>query len=115
MLKLYKMSEEEKREMNFSQSDNYYSFKQEDELLGFAKINILKEIDIFIFILEERRGNGFGNELYSQVLEILKKEGANSFTLMFPLRNVIMRKIVEAYGAKEDSRQENKIRYQVFI
>ncbi len=115
MLKLYKMSEEEKMEMNISPSDNYYSFRQGDELLGFAKINVLKEIDIFIFILEEKRGNGFGNELYSQVLEMLKERGINSFALMFPLKNVIMRKIVEAYGAKEDSRKENKIRYQVFI
>jgi len=44
MLKLYKMSEEEKMEMNISPSDNYYSFRQGDELLGFAKINVLKEI-----------------------------------------------------------------------
>lgn len=94
------------------EKDNCYTFKEEDELFGFAKINILKEIDIYIFILEEKRGNGFGNELFSQVLEKLKEEGVESFSLVFPTENIIMRKIVETYGGMEESRRENQIKYK---
>lgn len=115
MLKLYKMDLKEKKEMNFLETDNYYSFKEEEELLGFAKINIMDNVDIYIFILEEKRGNGFGNELFSHVLEKVKEEGINSFSLVFPLKNVIMRKIVETYGGKEESRKENMVKYTIAI
>lgn len=115
MLKLHKMKEEEKKQMNFLEMDTCYSFKEGEELLGFAKINVLENIDIYIFILEEKRGNGFGNELFAQVLEKLKETGVNSFSLVFPLKNVIMRKIVETYGGKEESRKENFIKYTIFI
>lgn len=115
MLKLYKMKEEEKREMNFLVTDDYYSFKEDEEILGFAKINCLENVELYIFILEEKRGNGYGNELFFQSLEKVKEAGINAFSLSFPLQNVIMRKIVENYGGKEESRKENLIKYRISI
>lgn len=115
MLKLHKMDIEEKKKMNFLGTDNYYSFKSEEELLGFAKINVIEKVDIYIFILEEKRGNGFGNELFSHVLEKVKEEGIHSFSISFPLNNVIMRKIVETYGGREESRKENLIKYSIIL
>ncbi len=115
MLKLYKMTSEEKREMNFPFVDNYYSFKTERELLGFAKINVSEKVDIYIFILEPKRGNGYGKKLFRQVLETLKEENITSFDLIFPLKNVIMQKIVESYGGIEESRNEDNIKYKISI
>ncbi len=115
MLRLYKMSNEEKKEMNFSIQDNYYSFKTERETLGFAKINVLEKIDIYIFILENKRGNGYGNKLFYQVLETLKEEKVTSFELILPLQNIIMQRIVEAYGGIEESRKDNKIKYRITL
>ncbi len=115
MEKLFKMSDVEKKEYNLPIRDNYYFFKSNEELLGFAKINMLEKLDIYIFILEEKRGNGYGNELFMKVLENIKEYGIDSFEIKFPLNNVIMARIIEKNGGIEETRIDNYIKYIVFI
>lgn len=115
MLNLYKMSEEEKREYNFSEEDNYYFFKNEQDLLGFAKINYLKNPDIYLFIFEEKRGNGYGNALFSKVLEKLKENKIRSFEVVIPLKNAIMARILKNHYGIEESRKDNLVKYTIVI
>lgn len=78
---LYKMSEGEKKEYNLPLLDNYYVFKNNEEVLGFAKINYLKCPDIYIFIFENKRGYGNGNILFSKVLQSIREQGIHSFEI----------------------------------
>lgn len=110
---LYKMSEEEKEKYNLPLEENYYSFIENEEMFGFAKINYLKKPDVYIFIFEDKRGCGYGNELFSKVLQNIKEYGFHSFEMEFPLENVIMARIVKKNGGIEDTRKENVVKYVI--
>lgn len=112
---LYKMSEEEKEKRNLPLRDNYYYFKDNEEVLGFAKINYLENPDIYIFILENKRGFGYGNELFLKVMQNIKEHGINSFEIEFPLENLIMARVANKNGGIEDTRRGNVVKYIIPI
>ncbi len=117
MRELCKMTEEEKKIFNLpiSFSDSYYCFKENEELLGFAQISYSEKTDIYIFILEDKRGNGYGNELFSQVLQNIKDHGIHFLEIEFSLSNMVMARIASRNGGVEITRKEGVVKYYLPI
>lgn len=111
MRELYKMSEGEKSMFQLPMQDNYYCFKDDKEMFGFAKIDYLEKIDIYIFILKNKRGNGYGKELFSKVLQKLKEYGIHFIEIELPLSDIIMSRIINSNGGIEDTRKEGIVKY----
>ena len=112
---LCKMSEEEKKERNLPLIDNYYSFKENEEVLGFVKVNYLENPDIYIFIFEDKRGFGYGNALFLKVMQNMKEHGINSFEIEFSLENLIMARVANKNGGIEYTRKDNVVKYIIPI
>lgn len=112
MRELYKMNEEEKNIFQLSlEDDHYFVYKDNKELFGFAKIACIQNVMVSIFILPEKRSNGYGKELFLKVLQYLKNLGISSFELKIPLSNMIMCYIAEKSGGVEITRTNGMIGY----
>ena len=110
MLKLLKMSEEEKVKFNLINKNECYILKKEDKILGFIIMD-----DLYIYILESERYNGYGTTLFKYLLKKLKEKNIKDFETLIPINNIIMRRIIENNKGIEVSRKESIVKYICYI
>ncbi len=110
-----KMTEEEKKEMNVPIEEPFYFFRLENEVVGYAKVDTMKPNNIYIFIREEKRGNGYGTRLFKNLIEMLKNSSIPSLELTFSSHNLPMIRILKRFGGEEISRREEEVLYSLII
>lgn len=112
-LVLCDMNEAEKKEYNFDLGDDYYTYKNNDLVIGYARINVIEPYQIYIFVNENIRGNGYGTKLFQEVLDILKKNGVSQIETETSIGNIAMIRILEHYNGKEITRYGGMVHYIV--
>lgn len=78
----------------------YYVMELDDKIIGYCGVwLVIDEAHITnIAIVPECRGNKFGNELFSHVLEQAKRSGAIQLSLEVRVSNVVAQKMYRKYG-----------------
>lgn len=109
------MEEEEKKSFNFNLDDTYYTYKKDDVIIGYARVNVVAPHKIYIFINDNMRSNGYGTKMFSEVLKLLKENNINNVEVEVPVGNVSMIRILERNNGKEITRIENIAHYLVPI
>lgn len=110
MLKLLKMSEEEKIKLNLINKNECYILKSDDKILGFIVMD-----DLYIYILETERYNGYGTILFEYLLKKLKEQNIKKFETLISINNLTMRRIIENNKGIELSRKESIVKYICYI
>ena len=93
--------------------DKCFKLVKDGRPLGVGTINNDKENQIYIYIKQELRGNGYGKVLFSKMMEQAKKEGYQEVKVTFPKNNIQMIKIVNDNGALHLSTNKNKVKYVI--
>lgn len=97
-MKLQEVGNEEleflKKVIDFSIPGKNFVLKNNEKTIGYSRINDLEEDNIFVYILEEYRGNGYGKELFKLSFENSPK---NEIILNISKQNIQMQKIIENY------------------
>lgn len=88
-----------------------YKLMKGNQPLGYGTINKDKENTVFIFINKDQRGNGYGEILFSKMLDETKKIGFNEVKITFSKENAPMLKIATNNGGKQISSDEDSIKY----
>ena len=83
-----------KKVIDFSVPGKNFLLKENDKTIGYSRINDLEEDNIFVYIIEEFRGNGHGKELFKLSFEKLPKD---EIILNVSKQNIQMQKIIENY------------------
>lgn len=109
------MSDEDKKSYNFSLSDHYYVYKRDGISIGYARLNIELPHQVYIFIDNKIRGNGYGTKLFKEILTILKNNNIKEIEIETPVRNIAMIRILEHYNGKEMTRYGGIAHYIVPI
>ena len=91
--------------------DYCYKLVKDNQPLGFGTINKDKENALFIFINKEQRGNGYGNILFSKMLDETKKIGFDEVKITFSKENTPMIKIASDNGGKQTFSDEDSVKY----
>ncbi len=112
---LCRMSEEDYQKWNLPQTESYYTYQQDGEIYGYAKINDTNFQDLYVFVVKEERGKGYGNELFALLLAELKKRHIESLELTISPNNIQMVKILERYQGKELERKNDEVCYLLVI
>ena len=86
-----------------------YVLKKDNIIIGYGKINNDVNNRIEIFIISEYRGNGYGKELFSNLVKTFNT--IDIIYLTFENANIIAKRIVEKFGAKQDSIINGIIKY----
>lgn len=81
-----------KKVIDFNVPGKNFVLKNNEKTIGYSRINDLEEDNIFVYILEEYRGNGYGKELFKLSFEKIEK---NEIFLNVSKQNIQMRKIIE--------------------
>lgn len=116
MVNLSKMNEEAKIRYNFPIDSECYILKKDEKTLGYSKIEILENnIDLFIFITEEERGNGYGKLLFKELLKIIKEKNINNFEISVPHNNLPLVRIIDSNKGIEVSRKEKVAKYIIIL
>lgn len=91
-MQIYKCKNSDREDME------KYILKDGDTQLGYAYFKQEKINPIEIFIDEDKRSQGFGKELFVQMVKIAKEKGLNS--LMFEIKNENYRmiNIIASFG-----------------
>ena len=92
--------------------DYCYKLVKDNQPLGFGTINKDKDNALFIFINKEQRGNGYGNILFSKMLDETKKIGFDEVKITFSKENTPMIKIARDNGGKQIFSDEDSIKYE---
>ena len=96
-------------EDSIKEQSDVYVIKKDDVVIGWGKINHNEDNKIEISILHEYRGNGYGTELFRELLKTFDK--SEIIYLTFEDSNIIAKRIVEKFGAKQDSMVNGMIKY----
>lgn len=99
-----------KKVIDFDIPGKNYVLKYDDKTIGYSRVNIANEDNIFIYILEEYRGNGYGKELFKLTLEKLEKE---EIVLNISKQNIQMQKIINGYKNIEIKNTPKYITYVI--
>lgn len=86
-----------------------YALKKDNVIVGYGKINSDDNNKLEIFILPQYRGNGYGKELFLNLIKLFKS--SDIIYLTFENNNLIAKRIVEKYGAKQDSIVNGIVKY----
>ena len=85
-------------------------FEKDGEILGYAYANTWREriayrfsVEVSVYLNHEIRGKGIGQQLYSHLLETLKKEGYQQILGGITLPNSESEKFHEKFGFKKAS------------
>lgn len=114
-LVLCNMTDEEKRNYNFDLNDNCYAYKNDNLIIGYARINVVEPYQVYIFINEDIRGNGYGTKLFKEVLTVLKMNSIFQIEAETSMGNIAMIRILEHYGGQELTRYDGMVHYIVPI
>lgn len=86
-----------------------YSLLLENQNIGYGIIRNNSECKIEIYILDEYQGNGYGNYLFTELLNKVK----DNINLKVDLCNNIMRRIIKKNGGIELGRNGKYIYYVI--
>ena len=95
--------------------DKCFKLLKDDRPLGVGTINKDEENQIYIYIKQELRGNGYGKVLFSKMMDEAKKEGYHEVKVTFPKDNIQMVKIVDDNGGLQQSNDNNLVKYVIPI
>ena len=90
-----------------------FKFVKDDKIIGCGTINNDTESNIFIYIEEELRGNGYGKLLFSKMLLETQKLGYKEVKLKFTKENIQMLKIVKHHGGLHLSTNADAEKYLI--
>lgn len=96
--------------IDFSVPGKNFVLKNDEKIIGYSRINNAEEDDIFIYIKEEYRGNGYGKELFKLSFEKMQK---NEIILNVSKQNIQMIKIINSYKNKEILNNPKYIKYGI--
>lgn len=105
----------EKTNKIFPESECAYKFLKDDEVIGVAAINQKNDDKIYIMIKEELRGNGYGKELFSHVIQKLKEREYKKAIVRFERTNIQMLRIVTSNGGMHVSTNNDIVKYLIQI
>ena len=88
-----------------------FKLLKDDRPLGVGTINKDEENQIYIYIKQELRGNGYGKILFSKMMDEAKKE----VKVTFPKDNIQMVKIVDDNGGVQQSTNNNQVKYVISL
>jgi len=95
--------------------DKCFKLVKDGKPLGVGTINNDKENQIYIYIKQELRGNGYGKILFSKMIDEAKKEGYQEVKVTFPKDNIQMVKIVDDNGGVQQSSNQNEVKYVISL
>ena len=96
--------------LDLNVSGKNYAFKNGEKTIGYSRINDVEEDNIFIYIKEEYRGNGYGKELFRLSFEKMQK---NEIILNISKQNIQMQKIIENYQNIKIINEPKYIKYAI--
>lgn len=99
----------------FPNSENTYQFFKDNDFIGVASINKNDDDKIYIMIKKELRGNGYGKELFSAIIQKLRERDYKETIVKFERNNIQMLKIVTSNGGKHVSTDKNIVKYLIPI
>ena len=98
--------------INFLINENYsdvYILRNDEIIIGYGKINTDVNNKVEIFILPEYRGNGYGKQLFDNLIKTINN--LNCIMITFENNNVIAKRIIESFGGKQESLTAGIVRY----
>lgn len=90
-----------------------YKLVKDDKIIGYGTINKDKENLIYIYIEEGFRENGYGELLFSKMLEEAKQLEYKEVKVRFKYNNIQILRIVEKVGGLHLSSNENVVKYLI--
>lgn len=96
--------------IDFSVPGKNFVLKNDEKIIGYSRINNAEEDDVFIYIKEEYRGNGYGKELFKLSFEKMQK---NEIILNISKQNIQMQKIIENYQNIKIINEPKYIKYAI--
>lgn len=96
--------------IDFSVPGKNFVLKNDEKIIGYSRINNAEEDDVFIYIKEEYRGNGYGKELFRLTIDETEKE---EFVFNVSKQNIQMIKIINSYKNKEILNNPKYIKYGI--
>ena len=86
-----------------------YILRDDNVIIGYGSIieNTNNEIEIFIF--PEYRGNGYGKQLFNNLIKAINNR--NIVKIKFDNINIIAKRIVEKVGGKQESLIDGVVSY----
>ena len=116
MMNVFSLVEDSKEiKKKFPDSETAYQFLKDNEFIGVASINKKDDDKIYIMIKKELRGNGYGKELFTSVLQKLKEMDYKKTIVKFERNNIQMLKIVTSNGGKHVSTDNDIVKYLIPI
>lgn len=93
--------------------ESCYKLMKDDKTIGFGIINQNQENQIYIFVEEQERGKGYGDMLFSKMIEETKNKGYNKAQILFSRNNMPMVKIATNNGGEHISSDGDTVKYVV--
>lgn len=115
MINFVKVNEGTKINIPIRDYECCYKLMREEKTIGFGTINQNEENKLYIFVEEKERGNGYGDLLFSKILEETKNKGYNEVQISFNRNNMPMLKIASHSGGVHISSDGDTVRYVIPI
>ena len=113
MINFVKVNENAQINIPIKNYESCFKLMKDDKTIGFGTINKNIENQIYIFVEEPERGKGYGNMLFSKMLEETKNKGYNEAQISFNKNNMPMVKIATHNGGKHISSDGDTLKYVV--
>lgn len=111
-----KTEEEMSEQFNIYEDSDLFVLRLDGKTIGCGQIDVKsKDNKISLFIIEKYRGNGYGKQLFKNLLKEYKKLGNKDVEIIVSKDNIRMNKIIVDNNGVIIDQQENTIRYIVPI
>ncbi|MDD2409312.1 MAG: GNAT family N-acetyltransferase [Bacilli bacterium] len=110
MIEYLKVEDEIKEMLNLKRSNIIILVKKELNIIGCGKI-ILSSLDIDLLIEKSYCGNGYGKNLFNQLIDEAKKIGLENLYISCSNDDYIMKKIVLEVKGIHISTSYNEVKY----
>ncbi|MDD2435109.1 MAG: GNAT family N-acetyltransferase [Bacilli bacterium] len=98
-----------------SKYDFYYNIFNDDVCVGYAAISINSNDMLYIYIIDEYRGNHFGKEVFNELLKEFKKYDVSKINIMVDSKNIQFKRIISHKQAAIVHRNSKLELYEVKI
>lgn len=87
----------------------YFGLYEDNEIIGFINFDVMYDRCelININILDDRKGNGYGNYLMNYMINIIKDMDISNITLEVSVDNLVAIKMYEKFGFKKQAIRKN--------
>ncbi|MDD3822116.1 MAG: GNAT family N-acetyltransferase [Bacilli bacterium] len=115
MIELEKINEEIKSFLKISPLDHNYLFKVDNVIMGCGRINTDGTNKIEFLILNQYRGNGYGEILFNELIKEVKRLGYKEIFITLANDNIKAKRIVEKGKGLQISSQPGTVKYVIPI